>query len=41
METHSVLRRIFWIGWIIAGLAFGDHPAVAEETNAPAQKTIA
>jgi hypothetical protein len=40
METHSVLRRIFCIAWIIAGLAFGANPAVAEETNAPAQKTI-
>ena len=40
METHSVLRRIFCIAWIIAGLAFGNHPAIAEETNTPAQKTI-
>jgi hypothetical protein len=40
METHSVLRRIFCIAWIIAGLAFGANPAVAQETNAPAQKTI-
>jgi hypothetical protein len=40
METHSVLRRNFCLAWIIAGLALGAHPAVAEETNAPAQKTI-
>jgi hypothetical protein len=40
METHSVLRRIFCIAWIIAGLAFGANPAVAQETNAPAQKTM-
>jgi hypothetical protein len=40
METHSVLRRIFCIAWIIAGLTFGNHLAVAQETNAPAQKTI-
>ena len=39
METHSVLRRIFCLAWIIAGLAFGTYPAVAEETNTPAQKT--
>src|SRR6478609_12069005 len=34
METHSNLRRIFCIAWIIAGLMFGPHPAVAEEANA-------
>ena len=33
METHSVLRRIFCIAWIIAGLTFAAHPAVAEEAK--------
>ena len=40
METHLSLRRIFCLTWIIAGLTFGAHPAVAQETNAPAQKAI-
>jgi hypothetical protein len=40
METHSILRPIFCIAWIIAGFTFAPHPAVAEEANAPAQKTI-
>ena len=40
METHSTLRRIFCLTWTIAVLTFGAHPAVAQETNAPAQKTI-
>ena len=30
METHSTLRRIFCLTWIIAGLTFGPHPAVAQ-----------
>jgi hypothetical protein len=40
MKTHSTLRRIFCLTWIIAGLTFGTYPALAQETNAPAQKTI-
>ena len=40
METHSILRPIFCIAWIIAGFTFAPHPTVAEEANAPAQKTI-
>jgi hypothetical protein len=40
MEAHSILRRIVCIAWIIAGLTFAPHPTVAEEANAPAQKTI-
>ena len=40
MKTHSILRRIFCIAWIIAGLTFAPHPSVAEEANAPAQKTV-
>ena len=40
MKTHSTLRRIFCLTWIIAGLTFGAHSAVAQETNAPTQKTI-
>ena len=35
METHSILRRVYFITWIIAGLTF---PALAHEANAPAQK---
>ena len=30
MKTHSTLRRIFCITWIIAGLTFGPHPALAQ-----------
>lgn len=40
MEAHSILRRVVCIAWIIAGLTFAPHPTVAEEANAPAQKTI-
>ena len=40
MKTHSTLRRIFCIAWIIAGLALGPHPAAAQKKNAPAQRTI-
>ena len=36
METHSILRRIYFITSIIAGLTF---PAFAQEANAPAQKS--
>ena len=40
MKTHSIPRRTFCIAWIIAGLTFAPHPSVAEEANAPAQKTV-
>ena len=40
MEAYTIRRRIFCIVWIITGLMFGNHLAVAEETNTPAQKTI-
>jgi hypothetical protein len=40
METHSILRPIFCIAWIIAGLTFAPHPAVAQVTSAAAQKTV-
>ena len=40
MKTHSSLQRIFCLTWMIAGLTIGAYPAVAQETNAPAQKTI-
>ena len=38
METHSILRRVYFITWIIAGLTFAP-PAFAQEANAPAQKS--
>ena len=40
MTTHSTLRRIFCLTWIIAGLALGPHPALAQAVDAPTQKTI-
>ena len=40
MDTPSTFWRILCTIWIVAGLTFGTHPAVAQETNAPAQKTI-
>ena len=40
METHSILPRIFYLACIIAGLALGACPAIAEETNTPGQKTV-
>src|SRR6476659_2086525 len=38
LETHSILRRVYFITWIIAGLTFAP-PAFAQEANAPAQKS--
>ena len=40
MKAHSSLRRIFCLTWMIVGLTFGAYPAVAQETNAPAQIQI-
>jgi hypothetical protein len=37
METHSILRRVYFITWIIAGLTFAP-PAFAQEAT-PAQKS--
>ena len=37
METHSILRRVYFIAWIIAGLTFAP-PAFAQEAT-PAQKS--
>ena len=41
MKTHSTLRHIFCLTWIIAGLTFAHLSRACSETNAPAQKTMA